>query len=160
MTPRRFRPAYPTGYRVFFLHTEPFSALVGAFFGSHSNHVSVVLSQLANLEMSGKPYFGLLLANFGHLYSVLPLGLGLYWKFRAWDAVGWGNVGFVYFGAATRISFLSGLGLDHVGGRYRVDHPITNCLHNAYISLDAVRKISRGKWRFVCNSHTKASAIQ
>ena len=76
-----------------------------------------MLSQLANLEMSGKPFFGLLLANFGHLYSVLPLGLGLYWKFWAWDAVGWGNVGFVYFGAATRISFLSGLGLDHVGGR-------------------------------------------
>lgn len=45
--------------------------------------------------MSGKPYFGLLLSNFGHLYSVLPLGLGLYWKFWAWDAVGWGNVGFV-----------------------------------------------------------------
>lgn len=34
MTPRRFRPAYPTGYRVFFLYTESFSALVGAFFGS------------------------------------------------------------------------------------------------------------------------------
>lgn len=51
MTPRRFRPAYPTGYRIFFLHTEPFSALVGAFFGSHSNHVSVVLSQPANLDL-------------------------------------------------------------------------------------------------------------
>ena len=49
--PRRFRPAYPTGYRVFFLYTEPFSTLVGAFFGSHSNHVSVVLSQLANLDL-------------------------------------------------------------------------------------------------------------
>lgn len=67
--------------------------------------------------MSGKPYFGLLLANFGHLYSVLLLGLGLYWKFWAWDAVGWGNFGFVYLGAATRISF--GLGLDHVGGKSR-----------------------------------------
>jgi len=47
-----------------------------------------------------------------------------------------------------------------LGEEHRVDHPITSCLHNAYISLDAVRKISRGKWRFVCNSHTKASAME
>jgi len=83
--------------------------------------------------MSGKPYFGLLLANFGRLYSVLPLGLGLYWKFWAWDAVGWGNVGFVYLGAATRISF--GLGLDHVGGsrQARIESIIQS--QAAYITL-------------------------
>lgn len=92
---------------------------------------AVVLSQLANLYLlfavnealvlrcTDDPVvwktllFGLLLADFGHLYSVLPLGLGLYWKFWTWNAMDWGNVGFVYLGAATRISFLCGLGLGH-----------------------------------------------
>jgi hypothetical protein len=47
--------------------------------------------------------------------------------------VGWGNAGFVYLGAATRISF--GLGLDHVGGsrQARVESIIQS--QAAYITL-------------------------
>ena len=30
-----------------------------------------------------------------------------------WNAIDWGNLGFVYLGATTRIAFLSGLGLSH-----------------------------------------------
>jgi hypothetical protein len=55
--------------------------------------------------------FGLLLADFGHLYSVHELGLDVYFRFWTWNAMAWGNVGFVYLGAATRIAFLSGIGI-------------------------------------------------
>ena len=55
--------------------------------------------------------FGLLVADFGHLYSVWGLGTGLYWKVHLWSAMDWGNIGFVYAGALTRITFLCGLGV-------------------------------------------------
>ncbi|GAD96690.1 hypothetical protein SMAC_06673 [Paecilomyces variotii No. 5] len=53
---------------------------------------------------------GLLIADFGHLYSLLPLGLDVYWKVHHWTEMDWGNVAFVYFGAATRVAFLTGVG--------------------------------------------------
>jgi hypothetical protein len=55
--------------------------------------------------------FGLLLADFGHLYSVHPLGPDVYFRFWTWNVMDWGNVGFVYLGAAIRIAFLSGVGI-------------------------------------------------
>jgi hypothetical protein len=55
--------------------------------------------------------FGLLLADFGHLYTVRTLGHEVYWQFWNWNAIDWGNVAFVYLGALTRIFFLCGLGL-------------------------------------------------
>ncbi|KAF2433112.1 hypothetical protein EJ08DRAFT_658386 [Tothia fuscella] len=55
--------------------------------------------------------FGLLLADFGHLYSVHELGHQVYWQFWTWNAMDCGNVGFVYLGAAIRIAFLSGVGI-------------------------------------------------
>ncbi|TFK48309.1 hypothetical protein OE88DRAFT_1737991 [Heliocybe sulcata] len=73
----------------------------------------VVLSQLANLYLlfafneamvlrstrSLKTWrtllTGLLIADFGHLYSVAPLGSDVFWKFWDWNAMDWGNIGFV-----------------------------------------------------------------
>lgn len=54
---------------------------------------------------------GLLIADFGHLYSLHPLGLGVYYDILKWGPMDWGNVAFVYCGATTRICFLSGVGL-------------------------------------------------
>jgi hypothetical protein len=89
----------------------------------------VVLSQLANLyflftlnealvlrstrdiRVWRTLLFGLLVADVGHLYSVYPLGPAIYWSFWKWNAIDWGNIAFVYCGAAMRISFLMGLGL-------------------------------------------------
>jgi hypothetical protein len=89
----------------------------------------VVLSQLANLyflfalneglvlratrdiRVWRTLLFGLLVADFGHLYSVYPLGIDRYWRFWTWNAMDWANIAFVYFGAIMRISFLLGLGL-------------------------------------------------
>ena len=53
----------------------------------------------------------LLIADLGHLYSVSPVGSEIYWSFWRWNAIDWGNIGFVYFGAAMRSAFLLGVGL-------------------------------------------------
>lgn len=53
----------------------------------------------------------LLIADFGHLYSVHRLGLHIYWRFWHWNAIDWGNIAFVYAGATIRLCFLFGLGI-------------------------------------------------
>ncbi|APA10677.1 hypothetical protein sscle_06g054470 [Sclerotinia sclerotiorum 1980 UF-70] len=54
---------------------------------------------------------GMLVADLGHLYSVRGLGWSIYWNLWRWNAMAWGNVGFVYVGAAMRMAFLRGWGL-------------------------------------------------
>jgi len=49
---------------------------------------------------------GLLIADLGHLYSLMPLGLSIYYDISRWNSIHLGNVLFVYFGAATRICYL------------------------------------------------------
>jgi hypothetical protein len=53
----------------------------------------------------------LLIADFGHLYSCLPLGLELYYDVMKWNAIDWGNIGFVYAGATIRTLFLANVGM-------------------------------------------------
>lgn len=55
--------------------------------------------------------FGLLVADFGHLYSVHELGQHKYWQIWDWNAMDAGNIGFVYLGAFMRICFLLGIGV-------------------------------------------------
>lgn len=61
--------------------------------------------------------FGLLLADFGHLYSVSALGPQIYWSVWGWNAMDWGNIGFVYAGALMRMAFLAGVGLNTKSGK-------------------------------------------
>lgn len=72
---------------------------------------SLVLRSTRDVRVWRTLLFGLLVADLGHLYSVYPLGIDKYWRFWVWNAMDWGNIGFVYAGAAMRISFLLGLGL-------------------------------------------------
>ena len=53
---------------------------------------------------------GLLMADFGHLYSLMPLGSSVYYDIKHWNAIDWGNIAFVYCGATMRICFLAGVG--------------------------------------------------
>lgn len=89
---------------------------------------SIVLTQLANLYLLlsinealvlratadlrvWKPFLlGLLIADLGHLYSVRQVGASVYWAFWHWNAMDWGNVGFVYLLAASRVLFLARVG--------------------------------------------------
>lgn len=54
---------------------------------------------------------GLLIADFGHLASVQAVGKEVYWEFWNWNAMYWGNLGFVYVGALFRSSFLLNVGM-------------------------------------------------
>lgn len=64
--------------------------------------------------------FGLLVADFGHIYSVKSVGSDIYWQFWDWNAIYWGNLGFVYVGATLRMAFLAGIGLSGSGARKTV----------------------------------------
>jgi hypothetical protein len=103
---------------------------------------SIVLSQLANLYLLfainealvlratsdlrvwKTVLFGLLLADFGHLYSVKDLGFDVYWNILKWNKMDWGNVGFVYAGATMRLLFLTGVGLDTPASRKAAERTV------------------------------------
>ena len=90
---------------------------------------SIVLTQLANLYLGvaltealvlrvTSEYrvwqaliIVLLIADVGHLYSVLPLGFSrAFLQWWHWNAIDWGNVGWVYVLALTRLCMLLGIG--------------------------------------------------
>ncbi|KAF2092040.1 hypothetical protein K490DRAFT_31146 [Saccharata proteae CBS 121410] len=74
---------------------------------------AVVLRSTNDLGVWKALLLGLLIADFGHLYSVSSLGPSVYYDYMRWNAIDWGNVGFVYLGATMRLAFLSGIGLPH-----------------------------------------------
>ncbi|GAB7353110.1 hypothetical protein MBLNU459_g3651t1 [Dothideomycetes sp. NU459] len=73
---------------------------------------ALVLRSTSDLRVWRLFLLGLLIADFGHLYSVNSVGLDVYWQFWKWNSMYWGNLGFVYVGATLRIAFLSGVGID------------------------------------------------
>ncbi|KAF2024958.1 hypothetical protein EK21DRAFT_104321 [Setomelanomma holmii] len=91
---------------------------------------SIVMTQLANLYLGLSILeasvlrvttdikvwrtfiIGLLVADIGHLYSVAPAGSWMYWQYWRWNAIDWGNVGFVYFLVITRACMLLGFGFE------------------------------------------------
>lgn len=72
---------------------------------------ALVLRATQDLKVWKTFILGLLIADVGHLYSVRLVGHWVYWQFWEWNAIDWGNVGFVYFLALTRIFLLAGVGL-------------------------------------------------
>ncbi|CCM00295.1 uncharacterized protein FIBRA_02325 [Fibroporia radiculosa] len=71
----------------------------------------LVLSSTSNRRIWCRLLFCLLIADFGHLATMIPLAqekgfTAVFVDFARWTAMEWGSVGFVYAGAATRISFL------------------------------------------------------
>ena len=71
---------------------------------------ALVLRSTADLKVWKTMLFCLLIADIGHLYSVHYLGLPVYWNVLDWNAIDFGNIGFVYAGALMRLSFLLGYG--------------------------------------------------
>ena len=76
---------------------------------------ALVLRSTSDLRVWRTLLFGLLVADFGHLCSVRGLGAGVYWRVWEWNSMAWGNVGFVYVGAAMRMCFLGGVGMGGEG---------------------------------------------
>ncbi|CAK7266549.1 hypothetical protein SEPCBS119000_002087 [Sporothrix epigloea] len=73
---------------------------------------ALVLRTTADRRVWRTLLFGLLVADLGHLYALRPLGSDVYWRIDQWNAMDWGNVPFVYLGAAMRTAFLFGVGLN------------------------------------------------
>ena len=71
----------------------------------------LVLQSTTDLRVWRNFMIVLLIWDFGHLYTYLPLGTGNYYGVQKWNAVDWGNFGFLYCGASIRMCFLSGVGL-------------------------------------------------
>ena len=72
---------------------------------------ALVLRSTKDVRVWKTVLFGLLVADFGHLWSVQILGWEVYWRVAGWNAIDWGNIGFVYAGALVRSCFLLGLGV-------------------------------------------------
>lgn len=85
---------------------------------------ALVLRSTTNLAVWRSFLLVLLIADFGHLYACLPLGIGIYYRLDHWNAMDWGNLGFVYCGAAMRICFLSGIGLGPSQARSKQEESI------------------------------------
>nr|GAT56048.1 predicted protein [Mycena chlorophos] len=77
----------------------------------------LVLSSTTSVKTWKRLLFGLLVADFGHLVSMAPLGMDVFWRVGDWNAMCWGSVGFVYAGASMRMAFLAGIGLEESGSR-------------------------------------------
>ena len=76
---------------------------------------ALVLRSTASVRTWRVLLFCLLVADLGHLSTMIPLALEKGWaevfgRFWTWDAMMWGSVGFVYAGASMRTAFLLGLG--------------------------------------------------
>ena len=71
----------------------------------------LVLSSTSSVTTWKRLLLCLLIADFGHLATMIPAGLEIFWNVWKWNAMAWGSVGFVYMGASMRIAFLSGVGL-------------------------------------------------
>ncbi len=72
---------------------------------------ALVLRSTTDLRVWRSFLLVLLIADFGHLYTCLPLGTGIYYGVAKWNPIDWGNLAFVYGGATFRMCFLAGVGL-------------------------------------------------
>ncbi|ROV99130.1 hypothetical protein VMCG_06577 [Cytospora schulzeri] len=80
---------------------------------------ALVLRSTSDLRVWKSVLFILLLADLGHLWSLKELGWEIYapWNFARWNAIDWGNIPFVYFGALMRIAFLADVGMPKVAAK-------------------------------------------
>ncbi|KAI4117417.1 MAG: hypothetical protein LQ345_002338 [Seirophora villosa] len=83
---------------------------------------ALVLRATSDIRVWRTLLFGLLIADLGHLYSVHPLGLQMYWNVFRWNAIDWGNVAFVYAGASTRVLFLAGVGMSEAKAQHHSNY--------------------------------------
>ena len=84
---------------------------LGNLYVAFAINEALVLRATSDMKVWRALLLGLLIADFGHLYSCLPLGSNSYYDLAHWNAMSYGNYLFVYCGAATRICFLLGVGM-------------------------------------------------
>ena len=72
---------------------------------------ALVLRATKDVKVWKALLLGLLIADFGHLYSCYPLGFEAYYDIFNWNSIAYGNYLFVYFGATFRTCFLLDVGM-------------------------------------------------
>ncbi|KAL7934998.1 hypothetical protein V8C35DRAFT_24245 [Trichoderma chlorosporum] len=72
---------------------------------------AIVLRSTRDLRVWRAVLLVLLIADFGHLYSMKKSGPEIYYNVTGWNAGDVGNVPWVYAGATMRLCFLAGVGL-------------------------------------------------
>ena len=72
---------------------------------------AIVLRSTWDLRVWRSVLLVLLIADFGHLYSMKELGWDIFYDVSRWNVGDLGNIPWVYAGATMRICFLSGVGL-------------------------------------------------
>ncbi|RCI14829.1 hypothetical protein L249_6533 [Ophiocordyceps polyrhachis-furcata BCC 54312] len=72
---------------------------------------SLVLRSTWDLRVWRTVLLVLLIADFGHLYSLLALGPAVFYDVSTWNVSLFFNIPWVYAGATLRMCFLAGLGL-------------------------------------------------
>lgn len=84
---------------------------LGNLYVAFAINEALVLRGTNDLRVWRALLLGLLIADFGHLYSCFPLGIESYYDVANWNEMAYGNYLFVYCGALTRICFLLGVGM-------------------------------------------------
>lgn len=72
---------------------------------------ALVLRATSDIRIWRAVLLVLLIADFGHLYSMSELGFQIYYDVGNWNIGDWGNIPWVYAGATMRLCFLGGVGL-------------------------------------------------
>ncbi len=80
---------------------------------------ALILRSTSDLRVWKAVIFCLLVADAGHLYTVRVLGPEIFWSISEWNAIDWGNIGYVYIAASLRIAFLLGVGFKQNSAKAR-----------------------------------------
>jgi hypothetical protein len=94
----------------------PISTLVvlrqlGNLYLAFALNEALVLRATNDVKVWKTLLLGLLIADFGHLFSCYPLGLDMYYDLSKWNSIAYGNYLFVYVGATFRTCFLLDVGM-------------------------------------------------
>jgi hypothetical protein len=103
-------PTAPPEHHVPLSTSVAMSQLANMYFFFAINE-ALVLRSTRDLRVWRTILLVLLIADFGHLYSMKELGPEVYYNVAGWNAGDIGNVPWVYAGATMRMCFLAGVGL-------------------------------------------------
>lgn len=108
--------SYPTAIP---LGTSIVMSQLGNMYFAFALSEALVLRSTSDLRVWKAVILCLLVADLGHLWTVRVLGPQIFWSVSEWNAIDWGNIGYVYIAASLRIAFLSGVGFNQNSAKLR-----------------------------------------
>ena len=108
---------------------------LGNLYVAFALNEALVLRSTTDLKVWKSLLLGLLIADFGHLFSCYPLGIKMYYDISSWSSIAYGNYLFVYVGATFRTCFLLGVGF---GGPKKAKRAVRKSIKSAQEELAAL----------------------